>query len=86
MRRLFSLLCALLVAWIMAFPPYAHVWRSGSIEKTNLGYSFILDPPRIRVNGLNRYAAVDTEMLLLELGAVMLVWLFMLVALKRHTG
>ncbi len=70
----------------MAFPPYAHVWRSGSIEKTNLGYSFILDPPRIRVNGLNRYAAVDTEMLLLELGAVVLVWLFMLVALKGHGG
>ncbi len=83
LRKILSLVCALLVFAIMAFPPHAHHWRSGSIEKTSLGHHFLFSPPRIRVNGLVRRAPVDLPMLWTELGAVALIWIFMLVALKE---
>lgn len=84
LRKIFSLVCALLVFAIMAFPPHAHHWRTGTIEKTSLGYHFLLDPPLIRVNGLARRAPVDLQLLITELGAVTLIWVFMLVALRQR--
>jgi len=74
-QKIVSLSTVVLIVFFLLYPPFRFYSRDGVI--INMGYSFILDPPKVHGDP---FCVVDTTMLLLQWVAVVIVgfilWLY----------
>ena len=82
-QRALLVITAIIVVAMLIFPPF--IQELGSGVKTNLGYSFFLNPPSFpKTNTIKFVAYVNTSLLITQFIGAVLISISLFIALSKY--